>query len=274
MPLLVDPGAPATGCLSDYCANAILDHLFRKQLFTMPTLYVGLRTGGGVEFVASDYARVATTSSDWTTASGLVIQNSSDFEFGSPTSNWGLCGQVALYDAASGGNLIASMTLTTSQNVTVGLSYVTITAGSLVFTADGYFEDDVLSDILDHIFGHTQLDRLEDCYVALADNYGLEPQNSGVNYVRQQLLPTDWAAASGGAIVVNKNVAFPQQAANYDNTIYVCRLFTHQTLDDSGTFPSGGEQLIGTAWFTTSRTVTSADPAPEFLAGHLRVRLV
>lgn len=140
--------------LSNYLENSLIDAVFRAQTFTSPaTLYVALYTaapsdaGGGTEVTGGSYARVAVTSSlaNWagtqgagtTTASsgtGGVTSNNAAITFPSPTANWGVVTHAAIWDAASGGNLIAHGALSASKTINNGDAAPTFPIGSLTFT--------------------------------------------------------------------------------------------------------------------------------------------
>jgi len=107
--------------LADYGENTYLDALFTTF---GSTLYVGLSTadpgddGSGLaEPSGNGYARVSTTSSDWGAASGGSKSNTSAITFPAATGNWGTITHVCLFDASTGGNLIWSGALDSSQAI-------------------------------------------------------------------------------------------------------------------------------------------------------------
>lgn len=116
------------GNISNYLANALLNHIFGKGTYTPPTnIYVELSTtaptdagtnvtppsGGG-------YARKQTAPSDWNMGSGRIIDNANAIEFAEATASWGTLSHFALFDAASGGNFLGWGALTTSKAVDSG----------------------------------------------------------------------------------------------------------------------------------------------------------
>jgi hypothetical protein len=112
------------GSFSDYWEDEILDHIFGKGSYTPPTIYVGLSTAdpgddgvGLSEPAGNGYARTATSASDWTSASGGSLDNTSAIEFAEATGAWGTVTHFALFDAASGGHLLAHGALTQSKAV-------------------------------------------------------------------------------------------------------------------------------------------------------------
>jgi hypothetical protein len=105
--------------ISDYLAHELLDHVLRNSAYTpVATIYVGLWTaddglvsntqtsevGAGV-----GYARATST---FTTASGGLVDNDIDVDFGPNTNtNWGTLTHVAVLDAASAGNVLMTVAL-------------------------------------------------------------------------------------------------------------------------------------------------------------------
>lgn len=127
---------------SDYWEDATLNHLFNKAVYTAPTIYVGLSStapaddGTGVtEPSGGGYARVATASTDWNSASGGQITNANDITFPQATADWGTMSYIVLYDAASAGNLLAYAALTTAKTVQNG-DTAQFAAGDITITLD------------------------------------------------------------------------------------------------------------------------------------------
>lgn len=140
--------------LSDFAENKLVDHLFRAQAWSLPaSVYIALFTaapsdaGGGTEVSGGGYARVAvsrstsafsgTQSAGSTTASsgtGGVSSNNSAITFPTPSGNWGTITHVGIFDASSGGNLIAHGALSASKVVNTGDAPPVFPAGSLSLT--------------------------------------------------------------------------------------------------------------------------------------------
>ncbi|HCO92985.1 MAG TPA: hypothetical protein DIU00_03390 [Phycisphaerales bacterium] len=102
------------GGFSDYWENKILDHIFGKGSYTPPVIYVALSTAdptddgsGFAEPSGNAYARVQTSASDWNAASGGSLDNAGDITFGQATGSWGTITHFALFDAVTGGNMLA-----------------------------------------------------------------------------------------------------------------------------------------------------------------------
>jgi hypothetical protein len=125
---------------SDYTENLVLTWLFTTSSATRPTAwYVGLYTaapsdtGGGTEVSGNAYARKVTgTISGSGTAT--TFTNAAAIEF-APASggNWGTIGWAGIFDAVSGGNLLAWAPLTTSRVINDG-DVFRIPASSLTIT--------------------------------------------------------------------------------------------------------------------------------------------
>lgn len=103
---------------SNYTAQGILNQVCGKSaIFSLPTAYVALFTavgtdagGGFTEVSGGSYARVATSGATWNSASGTspsTISNSATISFPTSTGSWGTVIAWGLYDASSGGNLLA-----------------------------------------------------------------------------------------------------------------------------------------------------------------------
>jgi len=130
------------GSFADYRENEILDHLFGKGSYTPPTIYVGLSTAdptddasGVAEPSGNAYARVQTAGSDWNVASGGAIDNANDINFPEATGSWGTITHFALFDATSGGNMLAHGSLNTSKAIDSG-DTARFAAGDLDVTLD------------------------------------------------------------------------------------------------------------------------------------------
>ncbi len=115
------------GSFSNYWENTILDHLFGKSNYTPPTIYVGLSTadpgdsGAGLnEPSGNGYARVQTEAADWNATVSGLLDNANTITFNSATGNWGTLTHFALFDAVSGGNMLAHGILTDAKTVGSG----------------------------------------------------------------------------------------------------------------------------------------------------------
>ena len=125
---------------TDYTENLALTYLFTTGAATRPTAwYVGLftaapsDTGVGTEVSGSGYARVVTgTISGSGTAT--TFTNAAAIEFAAASGgNWGSIGWAGIFDASTGGNLLAWAPLTTARTINDG-DIFRIPASSLTIT--------------------------------------------------------------------------------------------------------------------------------------------
>lgn len=146
--------------------NKLIDFLLRAQALGVTgataaaasgpaTVFVGLFTanptdvGGGTEVVGGTYARVAVTSSlaNWagtqgagstTVSSGTngTTSNNVAITFPAPTANWGVITGHAVFDAATGGNLLFYGALTAAKTVNSGDAAPVFPAGTLTLQID------------------------------------------------------------------------------------------------------------------------------------------
>ena len=125
---------------TDYTENLVLNWLLTTNSATRPTAwYVGLftaapsDTGGGTEVAGSGYARTATGT---ITVSGTATTatNAAAIEFAAASGgNWGTITHAAIFDASTGGNMIAWAALATNRTINDG-DVFRIPAGSLTVT--------------------------------------------------------------------------------------------------------------------------------------------
>lgn len=108
---------------SNYLENKVLDHVFGGVAYTAPTtLYVGLFTtdpgeaGTGTEVSGGSYARQTIAF----TVTASQASNTAAVEFPTATASWGTITYAAIYDAASGGNMLAYGALTISKTIDSG----------------------------------------------------------------------------------------------------------------------------------------------------------
>lgn len=127
------------GAFTDYFENLLLNHTLRAQAWTPPaSIYVALFTvapgeaGGGTEVSGGGYARQAVT---FGAASGGACSNSADVTFPVATANWGTIVAIALFDAASAGNMLYYGNLSASKTINSG-DQLKIPAGQLTVSLD------------------------------------------------------------------------------------------------------------------------------------------
>ena len=126
---------------TDYLEDKILDHVFGGNDYTAPsTLYVGLHTStstdsaAGTEVSGGSYAR-QTAAFTVSGTSPTEATTGSAIEFPAATASWGTVTYAGIYDAASGGNLLAYAALTSSKTIEPG-DVFRVPAGDLDITLD------------------------------------------------------------------------------------------------------------------------------------------
>ena len=125
---------------SNYLETEILDHVFGGSAYTAPsTLYLALHTanpdedGSGTEVttVGTAYARATVAF----TTSGNTTSNTAAVEYSTATANFGTVSHVAVWDASTGGNMLAYAALTSSKTIETG-DVFRVPAGDLDITLD------------------------------------------------------------------------------------------------------------------------------------------
>lgn len=110
----------------NYLQSAVLNHVFGASTYTKPTVYVALftsspgPTGGGAEVAGAGYARVAYGAVTTSGGSPTQVANSADINFAAAGVAWGTVTHAALFDAASGGNMLAYGALQISKTISAG----------------------------------------------------------------------------------------------------------------------------------------------------------
>ena len=155
---------------TNYLEQKIADHWFGATTYTPPaTVYVGLYTTlpddsgvGGAEPVGSGYARVSVTnnSTNWRNAShggttGSRKYNATTITFPAATAAWGVIAGYGIFDAASGGNLLAFNAISPTLDVASG-SIVKFDPDAIAISIDiggGAFTDHFQNKIIDWLFG-------------------------------------------------------------------------------------------------------------------------
>lgn len=127
---------------SDYWENKILNHIFGKGSYSPLTIYVALSTADPLddaselaEPAGNAYARVQTSASDWNAASDGSLDNSNNIIFPQATGNWGTISHFALFDAATGGNMLAYGALSQPHTIDSGKT-VRFASGDLDISLD------------------------------------------------------------------------------------------------------------------------------------------
>ena len=126
------------GGLSNYLANALLDHVFKTASYTVPTnIYVALAadtindaTDGTSIEEPSDMSYDRVNVNAWDAAVGGVSYNTNQIDFSTVVNDWGDITDVALLDANSGGNVLFYGKWTEIIQALVGVT-ISFNAGDL-----------------------------------------------------------------------------------------------------------------------------------------------
>jgi hypothetical protein len=125
---------------SNYLETELLDHVFAGNAYTAPsTLYLALHTanpdedGSGTEVSTSGTAYARQSASF--TVSGNTATTSAAIEYSTATASFGTVSHVGIWDASTGGNLIAYAALTSSKTIETG-DVFRVPAGDLDITLD------------------------------------------------------------------------------------------------------------------------------------------
>ena len=123
-----------TNAMSDYLENALLNHLFNNTQHTSPAnVYLSLHTAVGADEAtaswsttelnsgtATNYARATAGPGVWGAAASGQITLTSDVTFPTAGNNWGTITHVAIWDAASAGNLLFYGEISASRVINSG----------------------------------------------------------------------------------------------------------------------------------------------------------
>lgn len=130
--------------LVDSKENEVLDELLGNATLMPNPVYIGLMTAepnddgtGVVEPSGGSYSRVsvANTLVEWPAASGGSKANANIISFPTATAGWGDITHYGIFDALSGGNLLAFGALNVPRTV-LATDDVRFLAGQLVVTVD------------------------------------------------------------------------------------------------------------------------------------------
>ena len=121
---------------TSYTDNKLIDHLLGANTFAKPSakyvaLYVGDPTAGGTE-VSTTGSAYARQSSTFTILSN-VASNTADLQWPTATSAWGTITHAAIYDAATGGNMLVTAPLNATKTIGSG-DILRIPASNLTIT--------------------------------------------------------------------------------------------------------------------------------------------
>ena len=125
---------------TNFLETEILDHVFAGSAYTAPgTHYLALytaapgETGGGTEVTTSGTAYVRQSVAFTTT--GNTTSNTASVEYATATASFGTVSHVGVFDAATGGNLMAYATLASAKSIDTG-DVFRVPTGDLDITLD------------------------------------------------------------------------------------------------------------------------------------------
>lgn len=109
---------------ADYWENKILNHVFGKDNYIPPIIYVGLSIADPLDDASrlaepngNAYSRVQTSVSDWDTASGGSLINVNAIVFPQAIGDWGTITHFALFDSIIGGNMLVHGAISQSKTI-------------------------------------------------------------------------------------------------------------------------------------------------------------
>lgn len=199
--------------LSTYTSNILLNLAFGATAWPggkPATLYFALLTsaptvdGGGTEVSAGGYQRVgvAADGSAFTAivTAGDPLVSSADITFPQATASWGAVTYLAIYDAASGGNLLFFVPLSAARTININ-DVPKFVAGALSLDSGGNLGKYLQKEFLNYLFTGASFTAIATHYLALGtggSESGLTGEQSGGSYARKSITnnTTNWPAAA------------------------------------------------------------------------------
>jgi hypothetical protein len=259
------------GSLTDYAELELLDHVFENGAYTpASTMYVGLLTADPTdtgsqtnEASGNGYARTAIT---FAAAATREVVQSGQVTFPQCTGGgWGILTHWGIFDASTGGNMLAHGALTTS---------IATVDGNVVYIPDATVEISVNSGAVSNYLAHALLDFMfrnqayaqPNCHVGLCsaapvdtDDGSTITELSGGAYARVDF--ADWTTAAAGALSNNTDITFTTPTADWTTV-------THSVICDA----SSAGNLLVYATATPNQAPLTGDPV-KFLAGNYDVTM-
>lgn len=260
------------GSFIDAFENKVLDHILKGTSLAQPTnIYIELSTadpgesGGAIAPPSgNNYARAQCNT--WNTAASRATANTNQVNFPQASGSWGTISHWALYDAITGGNLIAYGAFTTPKVIGAGHTPF-IKAGELdVNFNTGGITTHLANKVLDHVFKVAALTQYTNLYVGVATS---NPGDAGIltgepgsgAYARQTV--NAWNAAASGASANTNAITFPEATGSWGT-------ISHGFIVDSDVEGAGNVLLYGP--LGTSQAIDSGDVL-EIAAGDYDVTL-
>ncbi len=235
--------------LSNYCENALLDHVLGTTAFTKPTnTYVKLHTGDPGEDGTGNAAGETTRKIlSWAAASAGSIAIDTALQWTSVASSE-TYSHVSVWDALTGGNLIAYGALSSSQVVNSGDTF-DIASGAITLSfAQTMFTLAAANNALEHITGRTAWTVPAGSFVKL--HTGAPGNASTANAATEtDRISATWDSASGGSASNDGAIDWSSVAATED--------ITHVSVWDAST---SGNALLNLA-LSSTKSLTSGQDA-------------
>ena len=263
------------GSISDFLENAWLDHICNVSKTPTEHVYLALgtaRTDSALtELSGNGYTREEIT---FAAASGRAIVQSGDVEFGPVTTTaWSAVDEWAIFDASTGGNMLAAGSFSAAKDCNVGRSPKVVSGEIQVSVSAGGLSTTWANNLLNRFFRNiTSGTAKPSTYVALcasapadADTDISAKEISGNNYSPVQVnvnggsSPT-WDLAASGVVDNTHEITFPTPSGTW--------AVTHMAIKETSTTGN----LIFWADIT-DESCGSGDPV-SFPAGSLDITVV
>ena len=254
------------GSISDFWEDEMLDHVLGTGAYTAPTIYVGLSTADPLDDASGNaepgdtYGRIAHAS--WGTAASRTTDNTGSVTFATAGASWGTISHWTLWDAITGGELLAHGSLAVSKAVDDG-NTPSFADGELAVTfsasgVGGGWTDVLVHEMLDHVFGVGSY-TAPTIYWALSTT---TPTDAGPN-VSEPSPPNGYAreahsaydVSSGGASENTGIITFDTPSGTW-GTVTHCAMYDALTVGNCLMWGDVEDNAI-----TTDDTVTFADGA-------------
>lgn len=211
------------GSISDFLEKELLDHCFNAAWASPANVFVGLSTAdpldtGGNLAEPSDGAYSRATITFGAAATRKVIQDAK-VTFPQATAAWGDITHYGIFDAVSGGNMLAHGALNTTKSVVNGNTPSIATSELEISYSAGEISDYLAHKLLDHSFKNTQYTFISSFAIALATTDILDTDTgssidevTGGNYSRSSIFKNGgtapaWTLAAGVAASLDNGAA-------------------------------------------------------------------
>ncbi|MCA9872475.1 MAG: hypothetical protein KC441_02440 [Anaerolineales bacterium] len=217
------------GSLSNYAENAFLGMILGSAYSPPSTVYLALSTadptedGSGLaEPGYTGYARKAIT---FGAAASRRVTQSATVTFDQCTAGSAVVTHWALFDAASGGNMLAYGALNASKNVVAG-NTPSVVSGEVYVEITGEIANYAANNGLDRMFRNQAWTLPSSWYVALVtatvsatDTGSTLTEPGGNAYARTSVGASPWAAVSGGASQNNNVIQYPTPTGSWGTVV-------------------------------------------------------